>query len=107
MPDVAAGETFGGDLIASVMDELNLLDRPPEDEYAALHSNEPPPAYTDNFEDAYSQWCATYDAKRAIAAMDKDPAVANTEKALKEAKETLKDMKEKRYGLFYIRHDDA
>ena len=81
--------------MASVMDELNLLDRPPQDEYAALQ----PPAYTGNFEDAYSQWCATYKAKRALAAMDKDAAVADAEKALKEAKEALKDMKEKRYGL--------
>jgi hypothetical protein len=75
------------------MENTYVLDaRPPQDEYSTEH--EPPPAY-DNFDDAYVQWCAIHEAKLAIIHVQ-DPAVAATEKELKEAKEVLKDMKEKR-----------
>ena len=89
-------ETPSAALTASVMDELRVDARPPQDEYAL---DEPPPAY-ETFEEAYAQWRVADDAKQAIVAFDKDPAVAAAEKELKEAKHMLQDMKEKRYGLF-------
>jgi hypothetical protein len=83
-------------LTASVMDKLDLSDpRSPPDEYA-LH--EPPPAY-ETFEEAYKQWRAADKAKRAIAALDNDPAIAAYDKELKEARDMLQSMKEERYGF--------
>ena len=84
-------------LTASVMDKLDLSDpRSPQDEYSPLR--EPPPAY-ETFEEAYKQWRAADKAKRAVVALDNDPAIAAYDKELKEARDMLQSMKEERYGL--------
>jgi hypothetical protein len=84
-------------LTASVMDKLDLSNpRSPQDEYSPLP--EPPPAY-ETFEEAYKQWRTADKAKRAVVALDNDPAIAAYDKELKEARDMLQSMKEERYGL--------
>jgi len=76
------------------MDELDIFDaHPPLDEYTI--AERPPPSY-DNFEEAFTHWHAADKAKQDLAALDNDPAFANAERELKEAKEVLQRMKKER-----------
>jgi len=74
--------------------KLAFLESPIPYDYTPSHL--PPPAYG-SFEDAYAHWHVADEAKRAIAALDNDPVVAALEVELKEARQALRQMEEKRY----------
>jgi hypothetical protein len=82
-------------LTASIMEELDTsYSDPPRDEYQL--APELPPAYG-SFDDAFAQWQAADNAKQAIFSLE--PSITALERELNDAKEALKNMKEKRCGF--------